>query len=141
MDSKNVISLVVGLIIGAVAVWLVMAFTGVGSTFITSKQTVSPTATPISTANTVKANSTTKFATDKGDKTYDELTAAYASWQQQGSETVEFPNQTDHGDCYWKPNGDGTSTCSSHRCAGTNYCWGRQDPHDPNHNLCTCVSH
>lgn len=57
MDKKNVISLVLGLVIGALVIWLVMAFTPAGSTMIlkySGKNT--PTPTPTTTASTGAAN-------------------------------------------------------------------------------------
>lgn len=60
MDKKNVISLVLGLIIGALAIWLVMSFTDLGSTMVlrysnvtkpTTTVTPTPTATQVSGLN------------------------------------------------------------------------------------------
>ncbi len=62
MDKKNVISLVLGLIIGALAIWLVMSFTTLGSTMVlryngVTSNTTTPTPTPTSTqVSGLKAN-------------------------------------------------------------------------------------
>ncbi len=72
MDKKNVISLVLGLIIGALAIWLVMSFTSAGSTMVLRPGAInSTTPTPTTTLSqafdfTMKDVNTASFKTKDG---------------------------------------------------------------------------
>ncbi len=90
MDKKNVISLVLGLIIGALAIWLLVSFTDLGSTFILKYQGGSKTA---NTANTLSATNTTNTTggSEKAKTGFDEWISKINSGECQ----PEFPGYYD----------------------------------------------
>lgn len=108
MDKKNILSLVLGLVIGGLVVWLLITFAGVGATMVTKysgKGTVTPT--PTVTAEKLPSNSfnytdQTVIQTDTGIKSVTEILAeAGVSTQAQGGGPL-YTKPCDSGQCQWK---------------------------------------
>lgn len=87
--SKNVvIALILGLVIGGVAIWLLLSFGVLGSTMVGG----GATATKISPSQ--------KYVTDEGTKSYQELVTRAGS-QNQGSGGGAMIVPADGGKCGW----------------------------------------
>lgn len=102
MDKKNVISLVLGLIIGALVIWLVMSFTDAGSTMVLRYSnntkpaaTITPTKTPSISGNfdfTMKDVNSATLTGKKGEKYFYTANMSGNFYEQDGATTAKVTN-------------------------------------------------